>query len=272
MCEVATFLKVGTTALMLKMIEDELCPTSRWTTRCQALHEVSWDPTCRQTVKLDGRAPRPAAELQWDYLDHAKKYVKENDATAENGEVLQRWEAVLTRHRGGPAVPAPRAGLGGEVPAARRRTASGTAWTGTTRSSRMIALQYHDVRRSKGLYYRLARRGQGRADRVRTQEVERAIMEPPEDTRAYFRGRCIDRYPDAIAAASWDSHHLRHGRETLCSACRCASRFGARGSTSRRCSSPRMRPTARRSADRTPRLAGLPPTLEWPDRTSHGGA
>ena len=118
MCEVATYLKVGTTALILKMIEDELCPEVSLDNPVQALHEVSWDPTCRQTVKLtDGRRVRPL-ELQWDYLDHAKKYVKENDATAENGEVLQRWEAVLTGHRGGPALHAPRAGLGGEVPAA----------------------------------------------------------------------------------------------------------------------------------------------------------
>jgi proteasome accessory factor A len=40
-------------------------------------------------------------------------------------------------------------------------------------------------------------------------------MEPPEDTRAYFRGRCISRFPDAIAAASWDSLIFDTGREAL---------------------------------------------------------
>ena len=96
MCEVATFLKVGTTALILKMIEDELAPEVSLDNPVQALHEISWDPTCKQTVKLaDGRRIRPL-EIQWDYLDHAKKYVKEQDDTAENTEVLQRWEAVLT--------------------------------------------------------------------------------------------------------------------------------------------------------------------------------
>jgi proteasome accessory factor A len=40
-------------------------------------------------------------------------------------------------------------------------------------------------------------------------------MEPPEDTRAYFRGRCISRYPDAIAAASWDSLIFDTGGEAL---------------------------------------------------------
>jgi proteasome accessory factor A len=40
-------------------------------------------------------------------------------------------------------------------------------------------------------------------------------MDPPDDTRAYFRGRCIGRFPDAIAAASWDSMILDAGRDAL---------------------------------------------------------
>ena len=36
-------------------------------------------------------------------------------------------------------------------------------------------------------------------------EVQRAMTEPPEDTRAYFRGKCLARYADSVAAASWDS-------------------------------------------------------------------
>jgi proteasome accessory factor A len=50
---------------------------------------------------------------------------------------------------------------------------------------------------------------------VTEDEIEAAIMEPPEDTRAYFRGRCISRFPDAIAAASWDSIIFDTGREAL---------------------------------------------------------
>ncbi|MBI4172051.1 MAG: proteasome accessory factor PafA2 family protein, partial [Actinobacteria bacterium] len=79
---------------------------------------------------------------------------------------------------------------------------------------RLIDLQYHDVRRDKGLYHRLA--ASGKVERlVADAEVERAVMEPPEDTRAYFRGRCIGKYPEAIAAASWDSLIFDTGREAL---------------------------------------------------------
>ena len=79
---------------------------------------------------------------------------------------------------------------------------------------RLIDLQYHDVRRDKGLYHRLA--VTGKVERLCTdEEMERAAMEPPEDTRAYFRGRCISTFPDAIAAASWDSIIFDTGPESL---------------------------------------------------------
>jgi len=79
---------------------------------------------------------------------------------------------------------------------------------------RLIDLQYHDVRRDKGLYHRLAATGQ--VERLVSEgEIERAVMDPPEDTRAYFRGRCIARYPDAITAASWDSMIFDVGAEAL---------------------------------------------------------
>jgi proteasome accessory factor A len=78
----------------------------------------------------------------------------------------------------------------------------------------LIDLQYHDVRRDKGLYYRLVK--SGKIELLATEaEVRRAANEPPEDTRAYFRGSCIRRYPDAITAASWDSIIFDIGTDAL---------------------------------------------------------
>ncbi len=68
----------------------------------------------------------------------------------------------------------------------------------------LIDLQYSDIRPDKGLAARLEERG--RLRRMFTDdEVARAVDSAPEDTRAWFRGECIRRYPNAIAAASWDS-------------------------------------------------------------------
>jgi len=203
MCEVATFLKVGTTALILKLVEDEFLPELSLEAPVGALHEVSWDVSCRRTVRLrDGRRVR-ALELQWEYLDLAKKFVKEVEPTAENGEVLQWWETILSGIEDDPLS------LHRELDWVAKyrmleayRDRDNLDWRSPKLA--MIDLQYHDVRRERGLYYRLV--NGGNVERlVADAEVDRAIGEPPEDTRAFFRGRCIQRYPQSIAAASWDS-------------------------------------------------------------------
>ncbi len=213
LCEVATLLKVGTTSLVLKLIEDELLPDLSLEHPVQALHEVSWDISCRQTIRMrDGRRVRPL-ELQWEYLDHAKKYVKESEPSAENAEVLQWWEMVLSGieedplslHRELDWVAKHRL-----VQAYRERDR--LEWNSAKLA--MIDLQYHDVRRSRGLYHRLAEAGN--VERlIADADIEGAVSEPPEDTRAYFRGRCIARYPQSIAAASWDSVIFDTGADSL---------------------------------------------------------
>jgi proteasome accessory factor A len=68
----------------------------------------------------------------------------------------------------------------------------------------LVDLQYADVRAEKGLYNRLVARGRMRR-LLDEDEVTRARTNPPEDTRAYFRGRCLEQYAEDVAAASWDS-------------------------------------------------------------------
>jgi Pup amidohydrolase len=213
MCEVATFLKIGSTALILKMIEDTFLPDLTLESPVRSMHEVSRDITCTATIPLaDGRR-LSALQLQWEYLEHAKKYVEREDDTPENREVVDRWEAVLACLESEPLT------LHRELDWVAKyrllegyRERDGLAWS--DHKLHLIDLQYHDVRRGKGLYNRLA--AAGKVDRITTDEaIDTAVMEPPENTRAYFRGRCISRYPDAIAAASWDSLIMDTGRDAL---------------------------------------------------------
>ena len=213
MCEVATLLKVGTTALVLKMIEDEFLPDLSLANPVGALHQVSRDVSCTVPIQLADDRRLTAVQLQWEYLEHAKKYVEQEDDSPDNAQLLDRWEQVLTGLEDDPAS------LHRQLDwvAKRRlmegyRERDGLEWSDP--KLRLIDLQYHDVRRDKGLYHRLARSGE--VERVATdEEIDRAVMTPPEDTRAYFRGRCIGKYPDAIAAASWDSLIFDTGRDAL---------------------------------------------------------
>jgi proteasome accessory factor PafA2 len=213
MSEVATYLKVGTTALVLKMIEDECLPDLSLANPVAALHEVSRDVTCTSQVRLTDRRRLSAVQIQWEYLDRAKKYVEEEDPSPENQAVVARWESVLSALEDDPLS------LHRELDwvakyrlLAAYRERDGLPWSDP--KLHLVDLQYHDVRRDRGLYQRLA--AGGKIERLVTdEEIERAVMVPPEETRAYFRGRCVAEYPDAIVAASWDSMIFDTGREVL---------------------------------------------------------
>ena len=78
----------------------------------------------------------------------------------------------------------------------------------------MLDLQYHDTRPDKGLYFMLER--QGRTLRiVSDEEISAAINSPPEDTRAYFRGECLRRYPTEVFGVNWDSISFADGDEPV---------------------------------------------------------
>jgi proteasome accessory factor A len=61
-------------------------------------------------------------------------------------------------------------------------------------------LQYHDLRPEKCLADRL-----GLERLVDPSDILRCVTEPPEGTRAWFRGSCLRRFPDNVATANWDS-------------------------------------------------------------------
>jgi len=215
MNEVATFLKTGALAVVLNMIEDNATPGEEWqlANPVQALRAIARDPTLKETVeRKDGHHVTPC-EIQWAYLDAAKSYLKDRETSHWQLEVLERWEAVLAQLEDDPQK------AGRTVDWVTKYTLmrqiadrDGLAWDDAKLA--LVDLQYHDVRMDKGLYYRLA--AAGRVERlVAEQEIVKATTEPPEDTRAYFRGRCLAKYAPQIAAAGWDAIIFDIGRETL---------------------------------------------------------
>ena len=142
-----------------------------------------------------------------EYFELARKYVEDRygtDADEQTMDVLARWEDVLNRLETDPMS------LAGELDwIAKRellegyRRRDGLDWDAAR--LHLVDLQYADVRPDKGLYNRLVARG--RMKRLLDEDGGHAgpCTKPPEDTRAYFRGRCLEQYADDVAAASWDS-------------------------------------------------------------------
>jgi Pup amidohydrolase len=216
--EVSTYLKVGTTALVLAMIEDRFITNDLTVDGSVAgLRAISHDPTLRHPVTLaDGRR-LTGIQLQLEYLDLARKFVEDRygaDADAQTVDVLARWESVLDRLERDPMLCARELDWVAKLKLLEQyRQRDGLAWDDA--KLQLIDLQYSDIRPEKGLYHRLA--AGGRVDRLLEDAVvDSAMHDPPEDTRAYFRGRCLEKYAAHVAAASWDSVIFDlPGRESL---------------------------------------------------------
>ena len=207
LAEISVYLKMGTTSLVLAMIEERFLSTDLSVDApVRTLHQVSHDPTLKQLVTLRSGRKLTAVQLQMEYCEQARKFVEDrygSDVDDVTKDVLERWESVLARLESDPMS------LSRELDWVAKyeillgyRKRDGLEWE----SSRLqlVDLQYSDVRPEKGLYQRLAARG--RFERITSdEEIRRAVDHPPEDTRAYFRGRCLDKYADSVAAASWDS-------------------------------------------------------------------
>jgi proteasome accessory factor A len=220
MSEVSTYLKLGTTALLLSMIEDRWFPDNgvdlMLDAPVAALRAISHDPTLRQAVPMrDGRS-LTGLQIQSELLEQARKYVEDRygaDADEQTRDVLTRWEGVLGRLSDDPML------LAGELDWVAKlqvlngyRDREGLDWSSP--KLHLVDLQYSDVRPDKGLYNRLVARG--RMQRIVTEdEVVQAVTEPPTDTRAYFRGRCLAKFGTDVAAASWDSVIFDVGTESL---------------------------------------------------------
>jgi Pup amidohydrolase len=214
MSETSTYLKLGTTALVLKMIEDDFIPddlTLREPVRSMRL--VSHDPSCTRTIELTEGRSLTAVELQWEYLRLAKKYTKDNEATDVDRDILERWESVLDGLETDPMSLFRQLDWVAKLQLMEAyRSRDGLKWDDP--KLKMIDLQYHDVRRDRGLYYKLL--DSGKLDRIVTEgDIEHAIDHPPEDTRAYFRGECLRRFSSRITAASWDALIFDTGDESL---------------------------------------------------------
>jgi len=218
MSELSTYLKLGSTALVLSMIEDRFLATDLSIDGAVAeLRAVSHDPTCRHLVQLRDGRKLTAIQIQMEYMELARKYTQERfagDVDELTSDVLDRWESALVALADDPMR------LAGKLDWVTKlqlmdgyRSRDGIGWNHPR--LQLVDLQYSDVRTSRGLYNKLV--AAGRMERLLDeQDVLKAVTNPPEDTRAYFRGRCLQQYPDSVAAASWDSVIFDiPGRESL---------------------------------------------------------
>ena len=212
--EVSTYLRTGVTAIVLALIEDgEIDRGLSIREPVRAIKEISHDTECRYECPMERRGRMTAVQIQQEYLEAALRYFSSRETDPVTKDVLVRWERVLAQLSEDPMQ------LDREVDwVIKKRLMTqfmerkGVDWEHPQIA--MMDLQYHDIRPEKGLYLLLERRGA--VDRIISdEEIEHAMLNPPTDTRAYFRGECIRRYGSSVFGVNWDSISFNLGDEPI---------------------------------------------------------
>jgi proteasome accessory factor A len=190
MSEYATFVKVGTVAALLQMLEDDVVFRDlSLENPIRAIREISHDTTCRRKIRLSNGRELSALDIQWEYLDRAIRYSRSPGFPPPVQRAVEMWEHLLTGLEKDPMT------LHREVDwVAKHRLIEHYRQRHDLLLSdpriALLDLSYHDVNRSRGLYYLLQRRDL--VDRVVTDEaIEEAVERPPQTTRARLRGEFI---------------------------------------------------------------------------------
>ncbi len=203
MSEVTTYLKVGTLSLVLGMLEAG-CEVAGvdLDDPVRSIKEVSRDLSMKKKIKLSRGLKWTAVEVQRAYLEAAEDHFSESQNPVTQ-DLLRRWRSVLDKLAEDPMQ------LTREIDWVIKKeliesymTRKGCDWDDPRIA--MMNLQYHNVLQDKGLFFSLERGGY--VERLVTNEqIKNAQENPPTDTRAYFRGACLKKFPKEIYAASWST-------------------------------------------------------------------
>ena len=209
MSEYATFLKVGATSILLRMLEDpsQVLRDLTLENPIRAIREISHDTTCRRKVRLANGRELSALDIQSEYLNKALKYAETKDLSPQEKQALQMWEHCVTTIEDDPMkldrecdwvikhklIEGYRAKH--DLPLTHPKVA-------------LIDLQYHDISRQRGLFYKL--QDAGMVERTCTDAaIDEAVETPPQTTRARLRGEFIRRAKERKRDYTVDWVHLK---------------------------------------------------------------
>jgi len=209
MSEYATFLKVGATSIVLRMLEDPSAVMRDLTLEnpIRAIREISHDITCRRPVRLANGREMSALDIQGEYLQRAIRYRDRQGLSPQEDLALDMWQHCLK-------------GLESDPLSLHREC----DWVAKYRlidryrdrhdlplhspTVALLDLQYHDVDRTRGLYYRLQRHDQ--LDRIcEDTDIITAMSTPPQTTRARLRGEFVKRAKERRRDFTVDWVHLK---------------------------------------------------------------
>jgi len=209
MSEYATFLKVGATSILLRMLEDPSFVLRDMTLEnpIRAIREISHDLTGKRTVRLANGREASALDIQREYLSRAQRYADTKGLAPLEMQALGMWEHCLEGLERDPFSLDRECDWVIKHKLIESYCAKNDLPLSHPRVS-LIDLQYHDVNRERGLFYKLQDRGM--VDRMTTDEaIDEAVELPPQTTRARLRGEFIRRAKERKRDYTVDWVHLK---------------------------------------------------------------
>lgn len=214
MSEYTTFVKVGSTAIMLRMLEDPSVVLRDLTMEnpIRAIRDISHDMSCRRTIRLVNGRDVSALDIQREYLDRALSYAETKGLPELEQRALEMWEHCITTIENDPM------GLSREVDwvikyhlleafMARHDLTLGDARV------QLLDLQYHDICRERSPFHKLQDRGLVERMCIDA-DIEAAVTTPPQTTRARLRGEFIRRAKERKRDYTVDWVHLKVNDQT----------------------------------------------------------
>ncbi|MCI1675541.1 MAG: proteasome accessory factor PafA2 [Ancrocorticia sp.] len=206
--DISTLLKVGTTSLVLWLLESGEVPLDLDALQLEdpvtATWEVSHDPSLTVGLDMHDGSTMTALDIQQVYLDVVRRAVerREQHPDFDTQEILRRWQDVLDALRCDVISAAPQVEWVAKYALLEgMRQRGNLSWDND--KLRALDLQWHDLRPERSIVHRLD--AAGRVERIFTPaQVAYAALHAPESTRAYLRGALIERFADHVAAAGWD--------------------------------------------------------------------
>lgn len=209
MSEWATAMKIGTTALVLDLIERGKAPRLEIAQPVNATKSISRDRDHSWIIELDNGRKISAVDVQRCYLEAALAAKKDDPDIAW---IFAEWDTVLNDLERDFSLTSDRVDWAAkqlllESFREQEKLSWGDPWL------QSIDLEYHNIEPEEGLFYELSRQQTVRTV-VTEDEIVNAITTAPETTRAWFRGRSVARFPEAISSIQWEEIRFTDGRKT----------------------------------------------------------
>ena len=207
--EYATFLKVGATSVLLAMIEDknQILRDLTLENPIRAIREISQDITLQAKVKLENGREITAMEIQTEYLERALKYRDVKGLAPDEDRALDMWKHVMTQLQRDPSKLWRECDWVAKLRLLERYKERDGLMLGDPKAN-LVDLMYHDIDRSRGLFYKL--QDAGEMNRTTTDDaIKDAMVNPPQTTRARLRGGFVKRAKEQRRDYTVDWVHLK---------------------------------------------------------------